>query len=96
MQYTNAGNPLAHYDGTATEIFEQCDGKVDYVVVGAGTGGTVTGIGCKLKELLPNVKIIGVDPKGSILALPPELNEGDVSFYEVEGIGYVSRLYYRQ
>ncbi|XP_014486877.1 PREDICTED: cystathionine beta-synthase [Dinoponera quadriceps] len=87
-QYTNAGNPLAHYDGTATEIFEQCDGKVDYVVVGAGTGGTITGIGRKLKELLPSVEIIGVDPKGSILALPEELNESDVDFYEVEGIGY--------
>ncbi|XP_032665658.1 cystathionine beta-synthase [Odontomachus brunneus] len=87
-QYTNAGNPLAHYDGTAEEIFEQCDGKIDYVVIGAGTGGTITGIGRKLKELLPDVKIIGVDPKGSILACPPELNEGDTSFYEVEGIGY--------
>lgn len=80
---------MAHYDGTATEIFEQCDGKVDYVVIGAGTGGTITGIGRKLKELLPNVKIIGVDPKGSILALPVELNQGGLGFYEVEGIGYV-------
>ncbi|EFN86012.1 cystathionine beta-synthase isoform X2 [Harpegnathos saltator] len=87
-QYTNAGNPLAHYDGTATEIFEQCDGKVDYVVVSAGTGGTITGIGRKLKELLPDVRIIGVDPKGSILALPSELNKEGVGFYEVEGIGY--------
>lgn len=87
-QYTNSGNPLAHYDQTATEIWEQCDGKVDVVVVGAGTGGTITGIGRKLKELSPDTKIIGVDPKGSILAQPSKLNEDDVTFYEVEGIGY--------
>ncbi|KAL6422121.1 hypothetical protein ACFW04_010875 [Cataglyphis niger] len=87
-QYTHSGNPLAHYDLTATELWEQCDGKIDYVVVGAGTGGTVTGIGRKLKELSPDTKIIGVDPIGSILAQPPELNKEDVGFYEVEGIGY--------
>ncbi|KYN05606.1 PREDICTED: cystathionine beta-synthase [Cyphomyrmex costatus] len=87
-QYTNPGNPLAHYDQTGTEIWEQCDGKIDYVVLGAGTGGTISGIGRKLKELSPNIQIIGVDPKGSILAEPPELNENGVGFYEVEGIGY--------
>ncbi|RLU16095.1 hypothetical protein DMN91_011853 [Ooceraea biroi] len=87
-QYTNSGNPLAHYDQTATEIWEQCDGKIDYVVLSAGTGGTVTGIGRKLKEMSANIKVIGVDPMGSILAQPPELNKGDVGFYEVEGIGY--------
>ncbi|XP_035744140.1 cystathionine beta-synthase-like protein isoform X2 [Vespa mandarinia] len=87
-QYTNSGNPLAHYDQTAMEIWKQCDGKLDYVVIGAGTGGTVSGIGRKLKELHPEVTIIAVDPIGSILAFPSELNEHDVSFYEVEGIGY--------
>ncbi|XP_015180066.1 PREDICTED: cystathionine beta-synthase [Polistes dominula] len=87
-QYTNSGNPLAHYDQTAMEIWKQCDGRLDYVIVGAGTGGTVTGIGRKLKELDPKVKIIAVDPIGSILALPSELNKEDCSFYEVEGIGY--------
>ena len=46
------------------------------VVVGAGTGGTVAGIGRKFKEEVPNVQVIGVDPVGSILAEPPELNEG--------------------
>lgn len=83
---------MAHYDQTATEIWEQCDGKVDVVVVGAGTGGTITGIGRKLKELSPDTKIIGVDPKGSILAQPSKLNEDDVTFYEVEGIGCVQFL----
>lgn len=86
-QYTNSGNPLAHYDRTANEIWTQCEGRIDYFVGGAGTGGTISGIGRRLKELSPETKIIAVDPKGSILARPSELNEG-VGFYEVEGIGY--------
>ena len=53
------------------------------VVVGAGTGGTVAGIGRKFKEEVPNVQVIGVDPVGSILAEPPELNEGGVGIYQV-------------
>ena len=57
--------------------------------VSAGTGGTAAGIGRKIKEKLPNCQVIGVDPEGSILALPDELNKTDSSgFYEVEGIGY--------
>lgn len=80
---------MAHYDGTAVEIFEQCEGKVDYVVMGAGTGGTITGVGRKLKELSPGTKIVGIDPEGSMLAdsdeIDPALN--DIKFYEVEGIG---------
>ncbi|XP_023667227.1 cystathionine beta-synthase-like protein isoform X2 [Paramormyrops kingsleyae] len=87
-QYRNPSNPLAHYSTTAEEILEQCDAKVDMVVTGAGTGGTVTGIARKLKEKCPNVKIIGVDPEGSILAEPEELNKTDKTQYEVEGIGY--------
>ncbi|XP_054001542.1 cystathionine beta-synthase [Hylaeus anthracinus] len=86
-QYTNPGNPLAHYDQTALEIWNQCDGKIDYLVAGAGTGGTISGIGRKLKELSPDTKIVAVDPKGSILAQSPELQD-DADFYEVEGIGY--------
>ena len=57
---------MAHYDQTATEIWEQCDGKLDYLVAGAGTGGTISGIGRKLKELSQDIKIIAADPKGSI------------------------------
>lgn len=87
-QYRNPGNPLAHYDTTAEEILEQCDNKIDMIVMGAGTGGTITGVGRKIKEKCPNCKIIGVDPYGSILAEPEVLNESDTSFYEVEGIGY--------
>lgn len=58
-QYTNPSNPLAHYDGTGEEIFQQCDGKVDMVVIGAGTGGTISGIARKLKEKIPNVIVSG-------------------------------------
>lgn len=87
-QYRNPGNPLAHYDGTAEEILWQMDNKIDMVVIGAGTGGTITGIGRKIKEKLPQCKIVGVDPHGSILAVPEELNKTDIESYEVEGIGY--------
>lgn len=54
-QYKNPANPLAHYDETGQEIWDQCGGKVDYVIIGAGTGGTLTGISRKLKELDRNI-----------------------------------------
>jgi len=78
---------LAHYDGTGTEILNQCDNKVDYLFFPGGTGGSLTGIGRIFKEKLPGCKIIGVDPVGSILALPDSLN-GPIGTYKVEGIGY--------
>lgn len=94
-QYNNAGNPLAHYEDTAEEIIEQCDGKLDYMIMGAGTGGTMTGIAKKLREKIPGIKIVGVDPYGSILARPDNLNDGSartgqkrLTGYQVEGIGY--------
>ena len=87
-QYRNPGNPLAHYDITAEEILAQCGGKVDMMVLGAGTGGTISGIGRKLKEKCPECIVVGVDPLGSILAEPENLNRSDVTFYEVEGTGY--------
>jgi len=79
---------LAHYDLTAEEILTQCDFQLDMLVCAAGTGGTLTGIGRKIKEMCPKCTIVGVDPEGSILAQPDELNKTNVSFYEVEGIGY--------
>jgi cystathionine beta-synthase len=83
-QYSNPDNPLAHYYETGAEIVEQTDGgKFDYCVIGAGTGGTITGVARMLKEKAPHVKIIGVDPVGSILAGP-----GPIHSYKVEGIGY--------
>lgn len=87
-QYRNPANPLAHYDTTGAEILKQVSNKVDMVVMGVGTGGTITGIGRKIKENVPDCKIIGVDPIGSILAEPESLNQSEVGFYEVEGIGY--------
>lgn len=87
-QYLNPGNPVAHYDTTAEEIIEQCGGSLDMLVSSAGTGGTVTGLGKKIKEKCPNCVVVGVDPLGSILAEPEGLNKSDVNYYEVEGIGY--------
>lgn len=58
------------------------------VVVGAGTGGSVSGIGRKIKEKCPSCIVVGVDPEGSILAQPENLNKSEVTTYEVEGIGY--------
>merc|ERR1719433_2118024 len=87
-QYRNPGNPRAHYDTTAEEIIKQCGGKPDMVVLGAGTGGTISGIGRKIKEKCPGCVVVGVDPLGSILAEPENLNRSDVSYYDVEGTGY--------
>jgi len=77
-QYNNPSNPLAHYDQTAEEILEACEGKVDMVVISAGTGGTITGISTKIKERCPDCIVVGVDPIGSILAVPESLNDQDV------------------
>tara|TARA_B100000945_G_C20426450_1_gene620788 strand:+ start:3584 stop:4495 length:912 start_codon:yes stop_codon:yes gene_type:complete len=62
-QYANNDNWLAHYEGTAEEIIKQTDGKFDYFVCGIGTGGSITGIGRKIKEKLPHVKIFGIRPE---------------------------------
>ncbi|MFM2161625.1 MAG: hypothetical protein RLZZ383_1137 [Pseudomonadota bacterium] len=82
-QYGNPNNPRAHEEGTAEEIFEATDGKIDVVVLTAGTGGTLTGIARRLKAKIPGLKVVGVDPEGSILAGP-----GPIHSYKVEGIGY--------
>ena len=86
-QYSNPSNPMAHYEGTAQEIWDQCEGKLDTVVLGVGTGGTATGIARFFKDKNPNIRIVGVDPHGSILAEPKELNDQPVP-YLVEGVGY--------
>lgn len=82
-QYANPDNPLAHYYGTGQEILEQTGGELDVCVLTAGTGGTISGIAKVIKEANPNVRIVGVDPVGSILAGP-----GEIGSYKVEGIGY--------
>ena len=90
-QYHNPENPHSHYLTTAPEIWQQTDGRVTDVVIGMGTGGTISGIARYMREKAPGVKIVGVDPEGSILfdawhrggsadGLEPET-------YKVEGIG---------
>ncbi|KAG6879234.1 hypothetical protein C0992_004226 [Termitomyces sp. T32_za158] len=100
-QYGNVNNPLAHEYTTGPEIIEAVvstpstptrpsSGKVDVVVAGAGTGGTVTGISRAVKKTHnKDCVVVGVDPHGSILALPDELNKAEAGApYIVEGIGY--------
>ncbi|XP_071959615.1 cystathionine beta-synthase-like isoform X2 [Antedon mediterranea] len=87
-QYTSSANGLEHYDSTAEEIWAQCGGNLSMVIAGSGTGGTLTGIGRKLKERNPNIKIIGVDPEGSLVALPDSLNVLRGKKHEVEGMGH--------
>jgi len=88
-QYSNPSNPGAHYEHTAAEILTQTNGLLDMLVAGAGTGGTITGIAKRLKEHDSNIKIVAVDPEGSILALPDALNDAHrLEGYHVEGIGY--------
>jgi len=82
-QYENPDNPEAHYDGTAVEIWEDFGDSVDMVVVGVGTGGTITGVARYLKERKPDLLVVGADPEGSVLG-----GRSEVSSYEVEGIGY--------
>jgi cystathionine beta-synthase len=82
-QYGNPDNPLAHEEGTGREIVEQCDGRLDAVVLTAGTGGTLTGVAREVKRRVPGCRVVGVDPVGSILAGP-----GPIGTYKVEGIGY--------
>lgn len=82
-QYANPDNPNAHYYGTAQEIIDDFGQDLHMVVIGVGTGGTITGIAKRLKEYNPAIKIIGVDPEGSILGGGTEIKS-----YHVEGIGY--------
>jgi cystathionine beta-synthase len=80
-QYRNAANPESHYLSTGPEIWRQTGGQITHLVVGVGTGGTITGTGRYLKEQNPNIQVIGADPVGSIYS-------GDeVHPYLVEGVG---------
>ena len=82
-QYKNQDNPLAHYYGTGAEIWDDFGDSLDLVVIGAGTGGTIAGFAKYLKEKNPDIKIVGIDPEGSILG-----GREEVFTYHVEGIGY--------
>ena len=90
-QYHNQTNPQAHYDTTGPEIWRQTDGKVTHWVAGMGTGGTISGVGRYLKEQNPDVRVVGVDPIGSVYAyyrehgeLPPN---DQIHQYLIDGIG---------
>lgn len=82
-QYTNMANPEIHYAATAQEIIDDMGKDLKMVVMGVGTGGTITGVAKRLKKQIPDIKIIGVDPYGSILG-----GGTDIHPYLVEGIGY--------
>lgn len=87
-QYHNTDNRDTHYATTGPEIWKQTEGKIDAVVMGMGTCGTIAGIGRFLKEKNPKIKIIGVDPKGSILKDVFETGEiKEMHSYKMEGIG---------
>lgn len=87
-QHENSGNVLSHYDGTGEEILQQLRGKVDMIVCGVGTGGSISGISGKVKERCPDCAIVGVDAEDSVLSQPETVKPSDVIWHEVEGIGY--------
>ena len=87
-QFYNRANPLAHYRTTGPEVWEQTDGTVTHFFAGAGTGGTISGVGRYLKERNPDVRVIGVDPVGSVLSgfyRTGTVGRGEP--YKVEGLG---------
>ena len=90
-QYYNQANPMAHYRTTGPEIWRQTDGTVTHWVAGMGTGGTISGVGRFLKEKNPAIRVIGIDPVGSVYRYyfehrelpPPEM----IKHYLIDGVG---------
>jgi cystathionine beta-synthase len=89
-QYDNLSNSAAHYEQTGPEIWEQTDGKVTHLVVGVGTGGTISGVGRYLKERNPKIKVWGIDTYGSVFKKYKEtgiFDKNEIYPYITEGIG---------
>lgn len=89
-QYDNLSNGAAHYESTGPEIWEQTEGKITHLIVGVGTGGTITGTGRYLKEKNPNIKVWGIDTYGSVFKKYKEtgiFDKDEIYPYITEGIG---------
>ena len=87
-QYHNPSNPEAHYHSTGPELWQQTSGRITHFIAGMGTGGTISGTARYLKEMNPNVQVIGADPVGSILKHYKETGElSEAHTYKIEGVG---------